>query len=468
MNNILTDQSIVSNRYQIVRSIGRGGMGAVYETIDLRLQTTVALKQRTTVDDTFRDAFEREARMLAKLRHPGLPIVSDHFFDGEDQFLVMEYVAGPSLEDVLANQKGPLDEAETLRIADQLLEILEYLHAYSPPIIHRDIKPQNIKISGESRRVVLLDFGLAKGSAAVNSPTLVKSIFGYTRSYAPPEQVNNTGTDQRTDVYSLGATLYHMLTGEAPASSEMRMFAAVNEQSDPLKAPTELNPRLSRDVSTICVTALALSQAQRYQSAHMMRTALRLTTLGKRLWPTTSTTELIQPPPIQPTFQVPPPSTELLQTPPAQDQSRRTLVIIAIAVIALVALIGAGAAFVLMRGPTNPTNVPLSLTAALPTDAPPTRTSIPSATSLPPTHTPVPSATPLPPTHTPVPSATPLPPTHTPVPSAMPLPPTYTPVPPPPRPTPKPQKPTPKPKPPRPSEPPPPDNGDPIPPTIAP
>ncbi len=454
MDNMLVDQSIVSNRYQIVRQIGRGGMGAVYEALDLRLQTTVALKQRMTVDDTYRHAFEREARMLAKLRHPGLPIVSDHFFDGGNQFLVMEYVAGPSLHDVLGDQKIPLDEAEALRIADQLLEILEYLHAYTPPIIHRDIKPQNIKLSGESRRAVLIDFGLAKGSAAASSPTMI-SIFGYTRNYAPPEQINNTGTDQRTDVYSLGATLYHMLTGEAPAPAEIRMFAAVNGQPDPLKFPNELNPRLSRDVSVACTTSLALAPAGRFQSAPAMRAALRLTMLGKRLWPSTSTTELVSSPPLPPTFHLPPPPPP--PPPAARDQSRRMRMIFALVALALVVLLGAGAAFALMGGPLRPTATPPSVTAAPPTVAPPTRTPRPSATPVPP------STTPVSPTRTPRPSATPVPPTHTPRPSATPVPPSAIPVPP----TPKPPTRVPPTRTPKPPPPPPPDDNIIIP-TIAP
>ncbi|NTW03261.1 MAG: protein kinase [Oscillochloris sp.] len=419
MNNILADQTIVSNRYQIVRQIGRGGMGAVYETIDLRLQTTVALKQRMTIDDVYRHAFEREARILARLRHSGLPVVSDHFFEGDDQFLVMEYVAGPNLQDLLADKNGPLDEAEALRIADQILEILEYLHSHTPPIIHRDIKPQNIKISGEARRAVLLDFGLAKGSSSAgNSPTLA-SIFGYTRNYAPPEQINNTGTDQRTDVYSLGATLYHMLTGQAPAPAEQRMFAAVNAQPDPLQPARTLNPRLSREVSELCTVALALASANRFQTASAMRAALRETTSGRRMSIVAPVTQVVPPPVAQPRTQ----PTPIAQPQPqnGRDSSQRTLMIVAVAVVLLVVLGGASAAFAIFGSKVTP-QVTLTQTVAAPTRTPrpsSTATSAPSATAEPP------SATAVPPTYTPQPTAT-----DTPQPSSTPEPPSATPVPP--------------------------------------
>lgn len=188
MNNILADQTIVSNPYQLVRQIGRGGMGAVYETIDLRLQTTVALKQRMTIDDVYRHAFEREARILARLRHPGLPVVSDYFSDQHGTFLVMDFVPGNDLAAIVA-QRGALDELEALQIANQLLEILAYLHGQQPPVLHRAIKPGDIRLQSDGH-VVLLDFGLASDEPQ-SAPTAMlgqSTLNPYSRSlwYAPP------------------------------------------------------------------------------------------------------------------------------------------------------------------------------------------------------------------------------------------------------------------------------------------
>ncbi|WP_129628833.1 serine/threonine-protein kinase [Candidatus Oscillochloris fontis] len=434
MNSLLADNAVVSNRYQIIRQIGRGGMGAVYETLDLRLQTTVALKQRMTIDDTYRNAFEREARILARLRHPGLPIVSDHFFEGDDQFLVMEYVSGPNLQDLLEEQNGPLDEAESLRIADQILEILVYLHSHNPPIVHRDIKPQNIKISGTHRRPVLLDFGLAKGQSISGNTQTQASIFGYTRNYAPPEQIHNTGTDQRSDIYSLGATLYHMLTGKAPASAQDRMPAVLEKRADPLQPAISINPRINPAVSDLCTKALALAASDRFQTAAEMRAVLLATPSGRHFSSTTPLVKVADAETIamgrasnQGSLQVAHPDHGVPQAASADHSSRRTVMLVGVAILLLVLLGGGSAAFALMQNMGDPTPVPLiasSAVSATPllatnTSAPPTETALPpTETALPPSNTPIPpSNTPIPPSNTPIPPTdTPEPPTDTPEP----------------------------------------------------
>src|SRR5215475_3212056 len=200
---MLTPDTILQGRYRIVRQLGQGGMGAVYEAIDQRLDTTVALKETLFTDEKLRKQFEREARLLARLHHQALPRVSDHFNEGDGQFLVMQYIAGEDLAAMLAARNGPFSQDDVLRWADQLCDALDYLHTQDPQILKLTARGQ----------VVLLDFGLAKGSAGqLTAVTTSASIFGYTPNYAPLEQVQGLGTDARSDIYSLGATLFHLAT----------------------------------------------------------------------------------------------------------------------------------------------------------------------------------------------------------------------------------------------------------------
>ncbi|MGB0389620.1 MAG: serine/threonine protein kinase, partial [Ardenticatenaceae bacterium] len=143
----LPPRTLLQNRYSIVRQIGQGAMGAVYEAKDERLGHRVALKQRIVNGPEVEQAFKREARILATLRHWALPAVSDYFIEGSHQFLVMQYIPGDDLHTLLQRQRRPFPVTEVLEWADQLLGALEFLHSQSPPIIHRDIKPENIKLS---------------------------------------------------------------------------------------------------------------------------------------------------------------------------------------------------------------------------------------------------------------------------------------------------------------------------------
>src|SRR5881397_2633433 len=231
---MLSPETILQQRYRIVRQLGQGGMGAVYEAIDERLDTVVALKETLFADEKLRKQFEREARLLARLHHQALPRVSDHFNEGDGQFLVMQYIAGEDLAEMQTQRNAPFPPDEVMRWADQLCDALDYLHTQDPQIIHRDIKPQNLKLTTRGQ-IVLLDFGLAKGSAGQMSiVTTSASIFGYTPNYAPLEQVQGLGTDPRSDIYALAATLFHLITNTKPADALSRASAIVNGQVDPL------------------------------------------------------------------------------------------------------------------------------------------------------------------------------------------------------------------------------------------
>lgn len=249
-------------------------MGAVYEAIDQRLDTTVALKETLFSEERLRKQFEREARLLARLHHPALPRVSDHFSEGDGQFLVMQFIPGDDLSEKMARKRGPFPADQVLTWADQLLDALDYLHTQDPQIVHRDIKPQNLKLTPRGQ-IILLDFGLAKGQAGdISRVTTGASIFGYTPNYAPLEQIQGLGTDSRSDLYSLGATLYHLMTGVKPPDALTRAAALVNGQPDPLAPASVANPAVPPDVDAFLAKAMAQNREQRYATADDMRKGL--------------------------------------------------------------------------------------------------------------------------------------------------------------------------------------------------
>ncbi len=272
---MLSPGSILQNRYEIINLLAQGGMGAVYFAKDIRLRCNVALKETFFTDEKLRNAFEREASLLANLRHPALPKVMDHFAEGSGQFLVMEYIPGDDLLKILEEEGVAFSQGEVLEWANQLLAALEYLHRQQPPIIHRDIKPSNIKLT-EDNQVVLLDFGLAKGAAwQMSRLTTGSSVFGYTPSYAPIEQIKGIGTDPRSDLYSLGATLYHLITGETPVDALTRVTDLADGQPDPLRSANEINPQVAPAVAEALTRAMSLNRERRWASAAQMREALR-------------------------------------------------------------------------------------------------------------------------------------------------------------------------------------------------
>lgn len=250
-------------------------MGAVYEAIDQRLDTTVALKETLFADERLRKQFEREARLLARLHHPALPRVSDHFSESDGQFLVMQFIPGDDLSEMMTRKRGPFPANQVLTWADQLLDALDYLHTQDPQIVHRDIKPQNLKLTSRGQ-IILLDFGLAKGQAGeISRVTASASIFGYTPNYAPLEQIQGLGTDPRSDLYSLAATLYHLMTGVKPPDALTRAAALVNGQPDPLLKASQANSEISPDVDEVLAKAMSQNREQRYATAADMRRALQ-------------------------------------------------------------------------------------------------------------------------------------------------------------------------------------------------
>ncbi len=273
---ILAEDSILQGRYKIHSLIGKGGMGEVYLASDARLGHRVALKRTTVGDDPYlNDAFEQEARTLASLRHNVLPKVSDHFTENGEQYLVMDYIEGEDLARRLRSQKSSFPLNWVMFWADQLLAALDYLHKHDPPIIHRDIKPQNLKLTADNQ-IILLDFGLSKRSLGDTQVTSSGSVVGYTPHYAPMEQIRGTGTNASSDVYSLSSTLYQLLTNAVPADALRRADALIAGDPDPLEPLTALNPELSEPISDVILCGMEISKDKRYQTAREMQKELRL------------------------------------------------------------------------------------------------------------------------------------------------------------------------------------------------
>ena len=271
---MLTNGTVLHGRYRIVREIGHGGMGAVYEAIDSRLQNTVAVKECRLPGVDADRAFEREAKLLAALRHPALPVVIDYFVEGKAQFLVMQFIEGDDLGKLLDHRRSRFPPAEVVVWARTVLDALCYLHDQEPPVVHRDIKPTNLKRTPRGE-IVLLDFGLAKGrpeDAAM--PPADRSVFGYTLAYAPLEQILGRKTDARSDVYAVGATLYHLLTGYPPVNARDRSRAVASGTPDPLPAAHLVGADIPENLGRLIARAMAIDEADRYGSARTMRAAL--------------------------------------------------------------------------------------------------------------------------------------------------------------------------------------------------
>src|SRR5882672_10509794 len=272
---LLAPDTILQSRYRVTGHLGKGGMGTVYEAIDLRLGHTVALKQTLTNDEDQWKQFEREARLLAWLNHPALPRVSDYFTEGHRAFFVMQFVEGNDLAEIIAQQLGPLPRHAVVAWADQLLDALIYLHTHERQIIHRDIKPHNLKIT-RTGQIILLDFGLAKTQTAdASGGVSCTSVFGYTPRYAPLEQIQDLGTSPQSDIYALGATLYHLLTGVKPPDALVRATALVSARPNPLKPANEIIAAVGVELSAILTRAMAQNPDERYATAAEFREALR-------------------------------------------------------------------------------------------------------------------------------------------------------------------------------------------------
>ncbi len=290
MARLLPPGTVLRDRYQVIACVGQGGMGAVYSAADLLLEGRVcALKEIRPDPDLPPEVmaqaqrqFHREASILARLDHPNLPKVSDYFTHEGREYLVMDFVAGPDLRHILEEETRAgrtLEERRVLRWAEQLCDALEYLHSQDPPVLHRDIKPANIKET-PSGLVKLVDFGLVKLLAADDARTVTVLQGRGTVAYTPLEQYGGDAghTDVRSDLYALGATLYHLLTGQPPADAKQRFL-----QPDALIPLRQLNPRVSLPTARAVMAAIAMHPDDRPPTVAAFRAMLRATSFGDSL-----------------------------------------------------------------------------------------------------------------------------------------------------------------------------------------
>jgi eukaryotic-like serine/threonine-protein kinase len=258
--------ALLNNRYRIVDILGQGGMASVYRAVDENLGVEVAVKENFFTTEEYARQFKLEATILASLRHPNMPRVTDHFvIHGQGQYLVMDYIEGEDLRERM-DRVGTLSEEEIIIIGTAICEALSYLHSRQPIVLHRDIKPGNVKINPHGD-VYLVDFGLAKVMDEANITTT--GARAMTPGYSPPEQYGTARTDPRSDIYSLGATLYSAATDALPEDGLSRAM----EQAL-LTSIRDHNTRISKRLSQVVEKALEVRPDDRHQTADAFKRAL--------------------------------------------------------------------------------------------------------------------------------------------------------------------------------------------------
>ena len=264
----LPEQTLLAARYQLLSRIGQGGMGAVYKAADTRFNNrSLAIKEMSSTGLPparlleAEAAFEREAHLLADLLHPNLPRIYEHFTENDRSYLVMDFIEGQTVEEHLEQVGGgPLPIEQVIKWAEQLCDVLNYLHTHQPPIIFRDLKPANVMMS-ENGHIYLIDFGIARifkpgkqhDTVALGSP-----------GYAAPEQYGKAQSSPRSDIYSLGALLHHLLTGIDP--SEQPFF---------FRPASQVNPAIDPALDALLQQMLAMDSDRRPASAQEVLNALK-------------------------------------------------------------------------------------------------------------------------------------------------------------------------------------------------
>lgn len=258
--------ALLHNRYRILEILGQGGMGSIYRAVDDNLGVEVAVKENLFTTEEYARQFRREAIILANLRHPNLPRVSDHFvIEDQGQYLIMDYIEGEDLRERM-DRVGILSEEEAIVIGAAICDALTYMHTQKSSVLHRDIKPGNVRIAPDGH-VYLVDFGLAKVVQGGQQTTT--GARAMTPGYSPPEQYGGARTDHRSDVYSLGATLYAALVGTIPEDS----LARTMEQTE-LTPIRKRNPKVSRRLASAIEKALGVHPDDRFQSAEDFKQAM--------------------------------------------------------------------------------------------------------------------------------------------------------------------------------------------------
>lgn len=256
--------SIIDGKYEILKKIGQGGMSVVYLAMDLRLNKQWAVKEIKKKDSTKNDevvvnSLLAEANLMKRLDHPSLPRIVDIIDNGQTIYVVMDYIEGGSLDKILS-EYGAQPQELVIDWAKQLCDALGYLHSQNPPIIYRDMKPANVMLKPEGNLKVI-DFGIAREYKEQN---LADTVSLGTKGYAAPEQFGGKGqTDARTDIYCLGVTLYHLVTGQNPCEPPYELY--------PIR---QWNPVLSGGLERIIQKCTQLNPADRYQNCDELMYAL--------------------------------------------------------------------------------------------------------------------------------------------------------------------------------------------------
>ncbi len=256
--------TLLAGRFSIVRRVGGGGMGSVYQARDTRLADRLcAVKEMIEMfaDPTQRekavDDFKREAAVLAQLEHPSIPTIYDHFIENNKYYLVMRWIGGGDLAQQMQVRGGTVDEATVTKWSIQCCDVLHYIHTQQPPIIYRDLKPANLMLDDKTGRVMLVDFGIAR----IVRPTEKGVTAIGTMGYAPPELFAGKA-EPRTDIYSLGATMFHMLTGADPQDNPLLIF-----DFSKFPTPRKINPKISEGMEKILMRTVAHEVTDRPESA---------------------------------------------------------------------------------------------------------------------------------------------------------------------------------------------------------
>jgi eukaryotic-like serine/threonine-protein kinase len=270
----LAGGKVLNSRYEIVRRIGGGGMGAVYLAKDRNLgEAPRAVKEmiESNIDDAQHEKaiadFKRESLLLTELEHPSIPTVYDYFYDNASErfYLVMKFIPGSDLSSRLRHAPGGrIDEPTVTEWGIQVADVLQYLHTRPQPIIYRDLKPANLMIDSNNNRIMLIDFGIARW---VNKKEKGVTAVG-TMGYAPPELFSGQA-DARVDIYSLGATMFHLLTGSDPQDNPLLIFDFAKNPR-----PRQINPALSSEMERLLIRAVEYKPEHRFQSGAELREAL--------------------------------------------------------------------------------------------------------------------------------------------------------------------------------------------------
>lgn len=301
------NELLQQGRYRIIQPLGQNGTGLVYQAYDNALKTNVAfkeipvdLKKAATVaqQETLKRTFAGEAKILAEIRHESLVSVQGYFSEADRHYLVTELVDGNNLSELMEKNKTALPLADVANWAEQLLDALHYLHTQTPPIIHRDIKPQNVKLTLSGK--IKLALGITPNADAESStaPNSNQSFSAAHLHYLPLEQILGSldsasqkvitnsydekserileqPPDAKSDIYALGATLYHLLTARLPVDALERSIDVLEGKTDPLLPPSQVNPAIPREISDLLMKALEIKRENRFDSAIIMRQAWR-------------------------------------------------------------------------------------------------------------------------------------------------------------------------------------------------